>query len=92
MPCDHQASHMAQNSGHEHHGDSLSAGEQNHTATSASGCDNPGLCCLGSCMAPIALQSKALQDPSGDLPDLLLFRAALIEAPFDPHFRPPIAA
>lgn len=89
MPCEHQAAQLTQSNHQGHH---ASPSEAQEHPTHASDCQTLGLCCLGSCMAPIAVPSKPLQSlPDGQL-SFAPRHQALTQAPLDPHFRPPIAA
>lgn len=89
MPCDQMTVLMAQSTGHEHHQPDVD-GQSQKAPTSE--CASLGLCCLGSCMAPIALQSKPLQSNTRAQASLAAPKEALTQTPYDPHFRPPIAA
>lgn len=88
MPCDQMVGHMAQDT---HHGQPMPASEHQNQDASDSECASLGLCCLGSCMAPIALQSKASQSNSRTHTTPASAQEALTQTPKDPHFRPPIA-
>lgn len=88
MPCDQMAGHMAQDT---HHGQPMPASGHQNQETPDSDCATLGLCCLGSCMAPITLQSKTPQDSSRTLTAPASVQEALNQIPNDPHFRPPIA-
>jgi len=88
MPCDQMAAQMTQGADHGH---PMPVSEHQDQEAPASECASPGLCCLGSCMAPIALQSKALHDNARSHTTPASVQEALTQTSNDPHFRPPIA-